>query len=255
MYILCGQLFYMDSGWRSKDDDAVDLDLSKINNLEENDLRKLASRIGINFHNPQPKKRSRRQRKKTKKYVPAEQLRDWRDAKQKKMCKNAQTKKTKVIADKNSVTRRSVVKSGGNAFGGVNAKKQRAIFSSRFTTSVHRPLDVYKGMCVCACDYVFVCECLLVDLCLYNPLNLALGIHQPEGSVSRILGSRVRKDIHEMSDRYRRMVVEVVKPGGFSSLTFTYEICSRLRLLCSIVDFVTSFHNETSRFIISPCES
>ena len=69
----------MDVEWRPDEDgDPTDMELHQINNLTEDDLRKLGSQIGIQFHNPQPRKRSRRHRKKTKQYVPVEKLRDWR---------------------------------------------------------------------------------------------------------------------------------------------------------------------------------
>lgn len=146
----------MDSERRPEDVDVADLDLQKINNLDEDSLRKLGSDIGINFCNPAPKKRSRRQRTKPKAYVPVEKLRDWCDVKQKQI-----RKKVKTMANKTSVTRKSAVKCGKNSFGGVNAKKQRIIFSSQFTTSVHRPVDVYKGMCVC----MHVSKHLCVSVC------------------------------------------------------------------------------------------
>lgn len=129
----------MDAEWRP------DMDIDK---LGEEDLRKLSSQIGVRFQKPMPsRKRSHRQRNKTTQYVPEVKLRDWRGVKEKRRNKQ---KAEKQIVKRSTCTQEKMnpsVKKETNVFGGVNTKKQRVVFGDKFAVSVHRPLDVYKGVC------------------------------------------------------------------------------------------------------------
>ena len=114
--------------------DSYSLVNNDLQNLDEDDLQKLADDIGIRYQPPkpktisrcqEPKTRPRRQRSKSKRYVPEEKIRDRR-----------RTKYNKTILPS---------KRKANSFGGSNTIKQRAVFGNKFVQNVHRPLDVYKG--------------------------------------------------------------------------------------------------------------
>ena len=158
-------------------------EINTTSKVGEHELRHLAAKIGLRYHKPQSvitNVRPRRNRRKTSQFVPTEQLRDYRgakkrqaDARLRKEKDSAQSKQKsendnatdyavkRKTSDSVSVnTKRKCVTSNAcivpnktNVFGGVNAKKQRLLFSSKIITSVHRPLDVYKGMC-CYCMYI-----------------------------------------------------------------------------------------------------
>ena len=145
-----------DQGWRPES--ANDSDESP--KIADNELKRLASEIGINYAKPRHqtvlRNRPTRQRKKPIQYTPCESIRDFRGAKKKRqldLCKTENRKRK-------------------NVFGGVNAKKQRSFFGEGFAQSVHKPLDVYNGklyLSVPTFTFSFLNTLLIINN--YSPRN------------------------------------------------------------------------------------
>ena len=117
--------------------------------LDENDLKNLASDIGIRYQPPKsryqpPTRRPRRQHRKTKLYQPVEKIRDKRRT-QYANSLPSKRKGSQLAIEEESQLAIEEESRKANVFGGTNSKKQRAVFGNKFVQSVHRPLDVYKG--------------------------------------------------------------------------------------------------------------
>ena len=111
--------------------------------ITEKEMQRLASEIGINYKKPRPQKvlktRPLRQRKKPLHFTPRESIRDFRGESRRRKSKHRE--KMQAV----SYTGIKGKRKNTNVFGGINAKKQRSIFQTKFSHSVHRPLDVYNG--------------------------------------------------------------------------------------------------------------
>ena len=126
-----------DEEWRPEDSNSTD-------ELTTDELKRLASEIGINYgvkkRSQNVTSRPRRARKKTAHFVPSTKLRDFRGEKEERKRKQRKQRRAQRLKLKSFPSKRKT-----NSFGGVDTKRQRAVFGGEIVQSVHRPLDVYKG--------------------------------------------------------------------------------------------------------------